>query len=488
MSRLRMKLVWVPLYLMTGCLVSSAVCAVGQENSSSSTADVVALLRAGNATGALTETGNLLKQQPGNCRLWSLQAVAQQSLSEVGPALKSFRHAIALCADYLPALEGAAQLEYAAHDPGAVDDLQRIIAQRPQDPVSHAMLAGTLASQGECASALADFRVAQPLFASQPSLLGDYGVCLMQTEHWADAITVFTQLGEEHPTNRATYDLAYAQWKAGQPQNALATLHALLQAGSDEDALVLGGSIAEDSGDTVQSVALLRKAILLQPKNVDNYLAFARIAAAHKSYQVGIDMIDAGLEVLPESAPLYVARGVLLVQLSKTAAAVADFDHAHQLDPHLSAAMDAIGVLQEQQHEDAASLALFREQASLHPDDALLQFLLAETLSEHSGGSVTEAVAAAQKASALEPTYRPALDLLATLYLREGKLAPAVQESEKALALDADDAQALFTEIRAKRRMGDTAAIAALSARLARAQSANQAQNGNASRYRLTDR
>jgi tetratricopeptide (TPR) repeat protein len=128
------------------------------------------------------------------------------------------------------------------------------------------------------------------------------------------------------------------------------------------------------------------------------------------------------------------------------------------------------------------------KQAALHPDDALLQFLLAESLSEKTYGSMSEAITAAARASALEPTYRPALDLLATLYLREGKLASAVQKAEKALALDPDDAQALFTEIRAKRRLGDTAGIASLSKRLAHAQQANQADARKESRYRLTDR
>ena len=479
-----LKRAMLPLLLLACCPAIAAA----QTTSATSTAGVIATLRAGDAASALAQTRRLLAQKPGDCQLWSLQAVALQSLQETNQALKSFQHAIGLCPQYLPALEGAAQLEYAAHDPDAAALLRRILTQRPQDPVSHAMLAGSLASQGRCTAALADFSAAQPLFASQPGLLGNYGSCLLQTGHWAEAVTVFTQLRAQLPDERATYNLAFAQWKSGQSKDAFATLQPLLQAEASEQSLVLGSSIAEDAGNTVQSVALLRRAILLQPKHVDNYLAFARLAAAHKSFQVGVDMIDVGLGVLPNSAPLYVARGVLLVQLSKTGEAVRDFDHAHQLDPKLSAAMDAIGVLQEQQHQNAASLALFRKQAALHPDDALLQFLLAEALSEQSGGNMSEAVAAAQKASTLEPAYRPALDLLATLYLREGKLAPAVQEAEKALALDADDAQALFTEIRAKRRLGDTTGIAALSERLAKAQSANQAQAGREGRYRLTDR
>ncbi len=475
---------WSPLFL----LVVHLGFAAAQESSSSSKSKVIAMLHAGNTTGALEETRHLLDRDPQDCQLWSLHAVTLQALHKTGPALKSFQHAVGICPEYLPALEGAAQLEYASHDPAAIVHLQRIIAQRPHDPVSHAMLASTLASRDECEPALPDFVIAQPLFASQPGLLGDYGACLLQTGHWSDAIPVFTKLQTAQPSDRATYDLAYAQWKSGLLQDALATLDPLLQKGSNEQALVLGSNIAEGAGNTVQSVALLRKAILLQPKNVDNYLDFARLAAAHKSCRVGVDMINAGLDVLPDSAPLYVARGVLLVQLSKTAAAIRDFDHAHQLDPKLSAAMDAIGVLQEQQHDDAASLALFRRQAVLHPNDALLQFLLAEALSEQSGGSMSEAIAAAVRASALEPMYRPALDLLATLYLRVGKLAPAVHEAEKALALDADDAQALFTEIRAKRRLGDSSGIAELSQRLARAQQANQADARRQNRYQLTDR
>ena len=44
-------------------------------------------------------------------------------------------------------------------------------------------------------------------------------------------------------------------------------------------------------------------------------------------------MIDAGLKLQPAAAQLYVARGVLYVQLAEYDKAEADFERAEQLDP-----------------------------------------------------------------------------------------------------------------------------------------------------------
>jgi hypothetical protein len=69
--------------------------------------------------------------------------------------------------------------------------------------------------------------------------------------------------------------------------------------------------------DTPGAVALLRRAVLLDPRNVNLYLDFAALSFAHQSFQVGIDMIGAGLMQIP-SGPLYLTRGVLYVQLQST--------------------------------------------------------------------------------------------------------------------------------------------------------------------------
>ena len=488
--------------------------ALAMAQSQSGTADITAIvakLREGDSSGALMLSQTELRSFPRDCRLLSLQGVALNTLHRSNDSLRSFQHALALCPSSLPALEGAAQLEFAAGNHAAIALLDRIVSIRPDDNTSHAMLATMLAHDGDCVAAMPHFEATMALFPQQPDLLFAYGSCLFRTEKWSEAVAAFSELSREHPGEDATYDLAVVQEKAGQLKDALATLESLIEVGNrtgygnesgavnaqrtSERALVLGSRIAEETGDTPRAVNLLRNAILLNPENVDNYLAFARLADAHRSFQVGIDMINAGITRLPNAAPLYVSRGVLHVQLSQIAEAEADFQHAHQLDPQLSFAMDAIGILQTQKHENAASLALFRQQAQLHPQDALVQYLLAEALSQststdantEAGTNLKEAITVAKKACTLEPDYEPAIDLLGELYLRAEQPALAERQAELALARDPNDTVALFTEIRAKHKLGDEAAVPALVKRLELAKKGDLARTQQMSRYQLTE-
>lgn len=450
-------------------------------------AGIIHELRAGESSEALALTQAQLRAHPGDCRLWSLQGVALAALGRQPDSLHSFQHALVLCPSYLPALEGAAQLTFATQDPSAESLLHRILALEPADATSHAMLASLLARSGKCTDAIPHFAASQPLFATHPQLLLDYGSCLEQAARWPEAAQVFSELVRAHPGSRATYGLAVALWRSGQPREALLALEPILNQGTDERALVLGSSIAESLGDTAQAVTLLRSAILAKPDNVDNYLAFARLAEAHHSFQVGVDLVNVGIGRMPDVAALYVARGVLRVQMSQVDAGEADFQHAHELDPKLTLAMDAIGILQEQEHQNAASLALFREQAAAHPQDALLQYLLAEALSESTGDSLNEALTAAQRACALDPSYQPALDLLSNLYLRTGRPEQAVQQAELALSHQSGDTSALFVELRAKRKLGDTKGVKELAQRLKLAEQANATETQKARLSKLTD-
>ncbi len=468
---------------------------------------IVTQLRAQNPSAALAEAQAQLGRFPRDCRLLSLEGVAFSALHRSPDALDAFDHALALCPHSLPALEGAAQLRFAAADPAVKPLLQRILALQPADPTSHAMLATVLSREGACPEAEPHFAASQSLFPAQPDLLLDYGLCLAEEEHWPQAVAVFQQLSSEHPSAAAIRDLAIAQWRGGDPHAGLATFEPLLvgaaQAGAasatatvpgsaaaspDSRTLALGSMLAEAAGDTPRAVALLRSAILAAPDEADNYLAFARLADAHQSFQVGIDMIDAGLTRLPGSAPLYLARGVLHIRLSQLTDGEADLQRAHTLDPQLSSAVDALGILQTQQHQDAASLTLFREQSRLHPADPLLQYLLAESLSQSSdAATLPEAIDHAKQAASLEPGFRPALDLLATLCLRADQPALAVQAAEQALAHDPNDTQALFAEIRAQHKLGNAAAEQSLLPRLEAARRAEKQQADQLSRFRFTE-
>jgi tetratricopeptide (TPR) repeat protein len=452
---------------------------------------IVDELRKGNNQEALAHANQQLATSPRDCSLLSLKAVALTGLSRSKEALQSFERALATCPTYLPALEGAAQIEYGQQMPGAISLLNRILTLQPQQPTAHAMLAAILRSQGKCSDALIHYEAAKTLYESRPDLLQGYGACLANLGDFKGALSWYVQLLASNPSDNIRYDVALLQWKTLARDDALATLEPLVNEKQWEPALALASKIHEEKGETPEAVRLLRDAILKAPDHVDNYIDFASIAFAHKSFQVGIDMLDAGIGHLPASAPLYVARGVLEVQLSKDDTAIADFEQAHQLDPKLSFAVDAVGIMESRQHQNKDSLALFQSQASLRPDDPLLQYLLAEQLSlspaDDDGASLEAAINAAKRAVALDPSYQAAHDLLANLYVRAKQPELAIQHAKLALALDPNDPVAIYQELMASRHSGDRTQIQALTVRLNVAREETARRQQSVDRYRLYD-
>jgi tetratricopeptide (TPR) repeat protein len=299
----------------------------------------------------------------------------------------------------------------------------------------------------------------------------EFGSCLFSQGDHRKAEETFRRIAEQNPTEKNLLQLASVQWKSKDFDDALNTLQPSIASGSaDSKTLSLAAQIAEEKGDTPHAVEWLRTAILKDPGETANYLLFAAISFNHASYQVGIDVVNSGIRQSPEAAKLYLARGVLQVQLSHYDAAVADFEKAHALDPKLSFVEDAMGMMRSQQHDSAGSLAIFEREAREHPQDPLLQYLYAEGLAQENGNdseqNAVKAIAAVKKALELEPDYQPARDLLCTLLLKTNRFAEVIDQAGIALKNDPTDQAALYQEIQAQRRLGNKEAIQPLVSRL----------------------
>lgn len=472
------------------CLATS-VASLGAQAASPDQADIVTALRNGDAQGALARAQAALRHTPRDCSLLSLEAIAFTGLHQQQPALSAFEKALTICPSYLPALIGAAQIQYAQAPPSAIPLLTRILLLQPENAAVHGMLATALRSQSMCAEALPHYQASTTLFPSRPDLQQGYGSCLASSGDPRSALAQYLSLLAARPNDSIRYDVAVLQWKSHANEEALSTLAPLLGEPAQSSPLSLASRIHEDQGETPQAVELLRRAILAAPSEPANYLDFATIAFNHKSFQVGIDMLNAGLKQLPNAASLYVARGVLEVQVSNSQLAVADFGKAHALDPKLSFAADAIGIMHSQQHESGDSLSLFTAEARQSPNDPLLQYLLAEELSNTSAGdpaaNLNAAIAAAVRAVSVDPQYKAAHDLLAVLYIRAGKPELAIQQAELALTQDPNDEDALYQEMMACRASGQREKVQALTARFNEARRANEQRQQSTDRYRLQD-
>src|SRR6185312_3988462 len=460
---------------------------------SASSASIESALRNHDYQHALQLSQSAVQQSPKNPKLWALQGIALSGLGRSPEALAAYNRALAFAPDYLPALEGAAELEYQAGSKRALPLLERVVKLRPDDPTANAMLGVVKFKQHDCASAVEHFRASWQLTSSQPAALAQYGTCLMNLDKAEDAVPVFQRLLALQPDDsHSRYNLAVVQLAAHNPKQAVETLEPLLSAAQpDSEILDLASSAYEESGDTPKAVALLRQAIVLDPKKIKYYVDFASISFAHQSFQVGVDMVDVGLKENPADAQLFVARGVLLIQLGQYEKAEADFEKANQLDPKQASGAVAEGLAQMQQSNLDQALATVRAQLRDHPQDAFLHYLEAEILFQQGAEVDTpqfkQALAAASRAVELKPDLLLAHDLLGNLYLKSGEIAKSIVESRRALAENPSDQEALYHLIQALRQSGKDSKgeLPTLVKRLAvLRQQARQAEaSGN--RYRL---
>jgi len=447
----------------------SAGCHAHAQGDGQSRQRVIELLRLHHYRQSLTQVNQLLTAAPRDCRLLSLRGMALSGLQKPVEAVQSYKEALRNCPDDLLALEGAAGIEYARRQQDTAVLLNRVLEIHPADVTANAMLASIYRSEGKCRRALPHFAASSRLFPERPQYQQAYAYCLAGTGHYRQAAANYQQAMGVHPDAATLFNLALVQWKLHEDKSALATLTPLLKNPNQESVMTLGAQLAEETGDTPLAVKLLRSAIVQQPDDVKNYLQFAQIALNHHSPKVGIDMLNAGLTQLPNAAQLYLARGVLEVQISEFDAAIADFQKAHRLAPQLSLAMVAMGIMDSQQYKQTAALELYHREAKLHPGDGFLEYLYAEALSESSDTKEanSKAIAAANRSVGLQPDYAPARDLLALLYLRVNKPRQAVIEAQAALRIHPMDDVAMYHEIMAYRRLGQKAKVRELVKKLA---------------------
>jgi tetratricopeptide (TPR) repeat protein len=454
---------------------------------------ITSALRVGQFDKALQLLQPELQQNPKSPQLWTLQGIAFSGKGDKREALAAFRHALGISSDYLPALEGAAQIEYESGDKDATGLLQKILVVHPKDPTSHAMLAVLAYRRHECGAAVQHFEQSGSLLDSQPGALQEYGDCLVKLKETEKAITIFSRaLAQSDSDSAVRYRLASVQLLAQRPKDAIATLQPLLEGSTtDADILELAASAYEADENTPEAVRILRQAIVSDPHNVNLYVDFANVSMDHQSYQVGVDMIDAGLQTEPKAAPLYVARGILYVQLAQYDKAEADFEKADALDPHLAVGSAAEGLAAVQQNDPDRALRTLRAKLAKKPNDPFLLYLQAETLTQRGpdpgSAEFRQAMESAKKAISLRPSLGEARDILAKLYLSAGQNEAAIEQSRKALNTDPKDQAALYHLIQALRKSGRTESIPDLLKRLADLRREGTKEEAVHNRYKLVE-
>ena len=115
-----LKLIW----LAGSVLFLSSVLAQTAEHSAES---IASALRAEQFDRALDLLQAALQKFPSNGQLWTMQGVAYAGKGQRKEALTSFRRALKIFPDNVPALQGTAQIDYDAGNPEGISVIEHLL-------------------------------------------------------------------------------------------------------------------------------------------------------------------------------------------------------------------------------------------------------------------------------------------------------------------------------------------------------------------------
>jgi len=454
---------------------------------------IESLIRSEQYDEALKTLKDELRGNPGDFKLWTLEGICLALQGNDNEALAAFDHAIRISPNYTPALKGDIQILYKTGDKRAIPLLERMLKSDPNDATAHEML-GTLEKQaGDCRAAASQFLFVKDAIAKHPNSLEAYGYCLVKLDRSDDAIAVFRQLipllpGRSYPS----YDLAVLLVSTKNSDAAVKVLEPLLTPDqTDPDILSLASQAYEATGNTPKAVELQRQAIVLNPTDPANYVLFAVLCLTHDSFQVGIDMLNAGLKRVSNSSPLYLSRGVFYVQLGEYDKAEADFKTAEQLDATQSISAYAGDLTVLERNDPKTALLRVREQLKAHPNNPLFHLLLAQLIinsaPDPQSPEFKEAMQNALAAAKTKPDLVDAHNELASMYMSMNQYDRAAKECRTALQYDPSNETALYHLIISLRHSGHQDDLQPLVKRLAELHQESLRHETDRKRFRLVE-
>ncbi len=443
-------------------------------------------LRRGEFAAALDACEAGLKAQPRNHQLHTLKAIALDGLGRQPESLASFRRALAIEPKFVPALQGAAQLEYKLRDPNCRKTLETLLQIRPE-PTAHAML-GVLAFESkDCAMAMKQYAAAGDA-ANDPIIRWQRATCHFQFKQWPEAETQFQSLLAMREDDRIRYNLGLAQVEGKKFAEAVRSLRPLAQkADPDAESISLLATALEGNKQLAEGIEALRRGIELYPTEERLYIDLANLCLENNGIPLGIEVLEAGLRNQPRSARLWTMLGVLNARADQRAKAEEAFRSAVANAPDsafgrvgLAATLMQLGAVDE-------AIAQLRDQHRRTPADAQVSLTLAQALlqKDSTPAELREAQGLLRALLQRDPRNARAHSLLGKLHLRREEVLPAARALEMALRLDPADRNATYQLMTVYRKQGRMKEAAALQSRVEELLDRERAAETESARHRL---
>ncbi len=453
---------------------------------------VAEAIRDGRAGEAVRMADRLIEAAPADPRPVTLKGLALARLGRAGDALDAYKSALSLAPDYLPALQGAAELEMHRGGSQAKGFLERILKLQPGNPTAHAMLGVLAHGERDCERALEHFARGADVVRGDPATLRRQAVCHFTLGRFDRAAEDFRRLVAGPESDAATrYNLGLALYEAGRPAEAVDELLVAAEVVEppDIDTLSLLADAQHAALDPPGALSTLQRAIRSHPRAERLYLQLAELCIEHGAYDLGVEVVDIGTENIPGSHRILTMRGILLAELGRYDEAEAAFVAAADRDTDTQSAAVGLSLTLQKTGRMDESLAVLRDRVAASPEDAVAQFFYAQALIrqgvEPGSADFQEALHGLHLAVERLPGEASPRVELAKLHLRARQPEHAITVLEEAAGLAPDDRQVTYNLMIALRRIGRVDEAAALAVKMREQLEHAQQDEIARNRYRL---
>lgn len=457
----------------------------------------------GDFTAAIRLLEQVVAETPGDLKALNLAGIALTGAGRIDEANARFREAVRRDPTFYPALKNLAINEFTA---GRLDEAQRdlgtVLTLAPNDEIAHIHLAEIEYRRKQYGAALPHYEKGIVRVRQNPDWVLHYASSLLEQRHIETAVAVLEQLPDADANSR--FEAGMILGKAGARAEAarmFATAKArykdpyaagynqtlmLVEAGDDDGAVRAAQELFDrglkpaelynlvarahlKAGRVKEAYDALRTATRIAPSAEDNYVDLAAICLDHQNFELGLEIIDIGLQNRPDSALLHLQRGVLMALRAELGPAETEFDAARRLAPDRPAPYAGLAMIWIQTGQTEKAVEVLREQFRRRRDH-IVPYIFAVALMrsgiDPAGPGAAEAVEALQASIRANPGFAPSHSELGRLLLKRDDVEGAIPELEKATALDAGNTAAIYNLAQAYRKKGDRARAGDLLARL----------------------
>jgi tetratricopeptide (TPR) repeat protein len=466
----------------------------------------VSSVERGDFAAAIRSLDQVLAASPADLKALNLLGIALTGAGEIDKANARFRQALTIDPSFYPALKNLAINEFnAGRRAEAQRHLEEVLTRAPDDEVTHVHLGEIAFYKKDARAAISHYEKGRGRTLQNPAWTLHYAASLLDQHQTAKATEILDHLAERDAKSRfeagvllgkagAHHDAArfFASSRDGYDDPAAAGYNQtlmLVEAGEYDDAiraaeeLIARGTASADlynllsrahlkAGHIKEAYDALRTATRLEPSAEENYVDLAGICLDHQNYDLGLEIIDIGLQYRPESPILHLQRGVVLAMRADLGPAEREFESAHRLAPDHPAPYAGLAMIWMQTGQTQKAVETLRSETTTRKNDHVVPYIFAVALMrsglDPAGPEAAEAIDALKTSIRLNAEFAPARSELGRLLLKRDDVDGAIRELQKAVALDSGSTAAIYNLAQAYRRRGDRMQAAELLARLSK--------------------